>query len=108
MSTTLEDNVGDIVGKAQRGLRISDSELAEKAGLRAEQIRKLRESKIDNDALGKIAPVLELDAEALIELAAGKWKPDQLENFDGLAQFTTDYSGIAVNAYLVWDLEAKL
>ena len=28
---SLEDNVGDIIGKAQRGLGISDSELAEKA-----------------------------------------------------------------------------
>ena len=27
----LEDNAGDIIGKAQRGLGISDSELAEKA-----------------------------------------------------------------------------
>jgi len=26
----LEDNVGDIIGKAQRGLGISDSELAER------------------------------------------------------------------------------
>jgi hydroxyacylglutathione hydrolase len=107
MAIPLEDNVGDIIGKAQRGLRISDSELAERARLHAEQIRELREGKIDNDALGKIAPVLKLDAEALVDLAAGKWKPDALENFDGLAQFTTDYSGMAVNAYLVWDLETK-
>lgn len=28
----LEDNVGDIAGKAQRGLRIADSEVAKKAG----------------------------------------------------------------------------
>jgi len=27
----LEDNVGDIIGKAQRGLGISDSQLAEKS-----------------------------------------------------------------------------
>jgi hypothetical protein len=27
----LEDNVSDIIGKAQRGLRISDTELAERA-----------------------------------------------------------------------------
>ena len=107
MAIPLEDNIGDIIGKAQRGLRISDSELAEKAGLRVEQIRELREGKIDEDALGKIAPVLRLDPDALVDLAAGKWKPDELENFDGLAQFTTDYSGMAVNSYLVWDLEAK-
>jgi len=33
MAIPLEDNVGDIIGKAQRGLRISDSELAEKSGV---------------------------------------------------------------------------
>ena len=41
----LEDNVGDIVGKAQRGLEISDSELAEKSGADSEAIRKVREGR---------------------------------------------------------------
>src|SRR5438552_274582 len=39
----LEDNVGDIIGKAQRGLRISDTELAEKARVSSQKIRDLRE-----------------------------------------------------------------
>ena len=43
----LEDNVGDIVGKAQRGLGISDSELAKKAGVDLQTIRKLREGDFD-------------------------------------------------------------
>src|SRR5438034_679218 len=43
----LEDNVGDIIGKAQRGLGISDSELAEKARLSLEKIRALREGRFD-------------------------------------------------------------
>jgi glyoxylase-like metal-dependent hydrolase (beta-lactamase superfamily II) len=107
MAIPLEDNVGDIIGKAQRGLRISDSELAAKAKVEARQIADVRGGKIDNEVLREIAPVLELDPEALIEMAAGKWKPDKLENFDGLAQFTSDYSGMAVNAYLLWDPESK-
>ena len=107
MPIPLEDNVGDIVGKAQRGLRVSDSQLAEKAGVRVEALDQLRGGQVDNDMLRKVAPILKLDPEALVELAAGKWKPDALENFDGLAQFTTDYSGMAVNAYLVWDRETK-
>jgi hydroxyacylglutathione hydrolase len=88
-------------------LRISDSKLAEKSGVSPAQIHELREGKIDNEALKKIAPVLRLDANALVELAADKWKPDKVENFDGLAQFTTDYGGMAVNSYLIWDLEGK-
>ena len=47
----LEDNVGDIIGKAQRGLGISDSELAKKAGVDLQTIRKLRDGDFDEAAL---------------------------------------------------------
>jgi glyoxylase-like metal-dependent hydrolase (beta-lactamase superfamily II) len=103
----LEDNVGDIVGKAQRGLGISDSQLAAKSGLKPEQLRKIRDGNYDEAALRAIAPALDLDANALVDLAQGKWKPDRLENFDGLAQFNTSYGGMLVNAYLVWDPETR-
>ncbi len=103
MAIPLEDNVADIIGKAQRGLRISDSELADKSGVSREKINDVRGDKIDNQTIERIAPVLNLNAKALVDLASGKWKPDKLEEFDGLAQFTTDYSGMAVNSYLVWD-----
>ena len=43
----LEDNVGDIIGKAQRGLGLSDSELAKKAGADLQAIRKVREGDFD-------------------------------------------------------------
>jgi glyoxylase-like metal-dependent hydrolase (beta-lactamase superfamily II) len=70
-------------------------------------MRELRGGKFDETTLRAIAPVLDLDADALVDLAMDKWKPDKLENFDGLAQFTSDYSGMAVNAYLIWDPESK-
>src|SRR4029079_10178339 len=97
----LEDNVGDIVGKAQRGLGISDSELAKKAGVNAQTIRKLRDGDFDESAL-EGAPGLGLDGRALGEIARGEWHPKKIESLEGLAQFTTDYNGMAVNAYLVW------
>lgn len=103
----LEDNFGDVVGKAQRGLGISDSELAKKSGVNAEAIRKVRDGEIDEPTLSAIAPVLSLDAGALVDLAQGKYKPAELKDFDGLAQFTTDYSGMLVNAYLIWDRGSK-
>jgi glyoxylase-like metal-dependent hydrolase (beta-lactamase superfamily II) len=99
----LEDNVGDIIGKAQRGLGISDSQLAEKAHAAPETIRKLREGEADEAALLSVAPILGLNAQALCELAKGEWHPKETEAHDGLAQFNTDYHGMAVNAYLVWD-----
>jgi hydroxyacylglutathione hydrolase len=99
----LEDNAADIIGKAQRGLGISDSKLAEKAGLSSQTIRKLREEDFDESALLSVAPILGLDGRALCELAEGEWQPKKIEGFDGVAQFNTDYHGMAVNAYLVWD-----
>jgi hydroxyacylglutathione hydrolase len=103
----LEDNFADVIGKAQRGLGISDSELAQKSGASADAIRKVRNGQIDEATLRAIAPALNLDPNALVDLAQGKYKPKAIENFDGLAQFTTDYNGMLVNAYLVWDIESK-
>jgi hydroxyacylglutathione hydrolase len=99
----LEDNVGDIIGKAQRGLGISDSELADKARVSSETIRGLRDGNFDERALVSVAPILDLSGQALCELAKGEWHPKKIEGHDGLAQFSTDYHGMAVNAYLVWD-----
>jgi hydroxyacylglutathione hydrolase len=99
----LEDNVGDIIGKAQRGLGISDSELAKKTRVSSETIRKLREGDFDEAALLNVAPVLGLNGRALCELAEGEWHPEKIEECEGLAQFNTDYQGMAVNAYLAWD-----
>jgi hydroxyacylglutathione hydrolase len=103
----LEDNFTDVVGKAQRGMEISDSELAKKAGVNTDAIRNLRDGGVDERALRAIAPALNLDPNALVDLAHGNYKPKAIENFDGLAQFTTDYDGMLVNAYLVWDAESK-
>src|SRR6266446_139223 len=99
----LEDNVADIIGKAQRGLRISDSELAEKARVDPEKIRKLRNGDFDELALMRVAAVLGLAARPLCELGKGEWHPKKIDERNGLAQFNTHYHGMAVNAYLVWD-----
>lgn len=103
MSIPLEDNVSDIIGKAQRGLGVSDSQLAERSGVRVEKIRKLRDGEFDDNAVERVAPVLKLDAAALRKLAAGKWNPELIGEVEGLAQFNTTYRDVTVNAYLVWD-----
>src|SRR5213080_4162716 len=99
----LEDNVSDIIGKAQHGLRISDTELAEKARVSSQKIRKLRDGEFDELALLPVAPVLGLAGRALCELARNEWHPKKIDGQEGVAQFNTQYHGMAVNAYLVWD-----
>src|SRR5262249_8947389 len=98
----LEDNVGDVIGKAQRGLGISDSELAKKAGVDLQTIRKLREGDFNEPALLGVAPILDLAGEQLCELAKGEWRPEKIDERDGFAQFNTRYHDMTVNAYLVW------
>jgi glyoxylase-like metal-dependent hydrolase (beta-lactamase superfamily II) len=107
MPIPLEDNASDIIGKAQRGLGISDSQLAEKAGVGAEAIRKLRDGVFEGDAVERVAPLLNLDAAALRKLASGQWTPEAVEEIEGLAQFNTVYGDMTVNAYLAWDPAAR-
>jgi hydroxyacylglutathione hydrolase len=103
MAIPLEDNVSDIIGKAQRGLGISDSQLAERSGVSVEAVRKLRTGDLTGDAIELVAPVLNLSAPALRKLAAGDWNPESVPPVDGLAMFNTTYGDMTVNAYLVWD-----
>src|ERR1700730_10821830 len=101
MTIPLEDNVSDVVGKAQRGLGISDSQLAERAGITAGKVRSLRSGDFDADAIDRVAPVLKLSSAGLSKLASGKWDP--VDKIAGLAQFNTTYHDMTVNANLVWD-----
>jgi glyoxylase-like metal-dependent hydrolase (beta-lactamase superfamily II) len=108
MAIPPEDNVSDIIGKAQRGLGISDSQLAEKSGVSAERIRRMREGDFEDDAVERAAPLLNLDAAALRKMAEGKWEPERIEEMAGLAQFNTTYGDMTVNAYLVWDPASRV
>ena len=106
MAIPLEDNFTDIIGKAQRGLGISDSQLAEKSGASVDRIRAVREGKVERATIERIAPVLQLSGPALADLAEEKFQPNEIQ-LEGLSQFNTPYHDIQVNAYLVWDPESK-
>ncbi len=99
----LEDTVADVLGKAQRGLGVSDSQLAERAGIAADRVRRLREGNFESETISAIAPVLGLDASSLMKLAQNEWEPEHVAAIDGLAQFNTNYGDMTVNAYLIWD-----
>jgi hydroxyacylglutathione hydrolase len=103
MTISLEDNVSDIIGKAQRGLGISDSQLAERASVSVDAIGKIRSGDLSGEAVDRVAPVLKLSAAGLRKLAAGEWKPEAIPEPDELATFNTTYGDMTVNAYLIWD-----
>jgi hydroxyacylglutathione hydrolase len=102
MAIPLEDNFADIIGKAQRGLGLSDSEVAKRARVDASALRKLRGGQFDELALFRVAPVLGLGGRALCDLAQEQYQP-AVREIDGLAMFTTPFHDMRVNAFLLWD-----
>ncbi|MCS7049902.1 MAG: MBL fold metallo-hydrolase [Verrucomicrobiae bacterium] len=102
----LEDSFADVVGKAQRGLGLSDAELAKRAGVSVEALAQVKSGKPLDDVLRKIAGPLGLNATALIELANQRWRPATV-SLDGLAQFNTRYEDMTVNAYVVWNPNSR-
>ena len=76
MKIPLEDNSHDIVGKAQRGLKLP--------------------GETDPGKLG-------LNAAALRAIAEGAWYPNDPGKIDGLAMFNTPYGDMTVNAYVIFD-----
>ncbi|HEY2712906.1 MAG TPA: MBL fold metallo-hydrolase [Chthoniobacterales bacterium] len=106
MVIPLEDNFTDVIAKAQRGLGISDSQLAKKSGAGVDAIHDVGDGKIDRLTIERIAPALQLNSEALLDLAEGKFQPDEIQ-LDGLALFNTPFHDMQVNAYLVWDPASK-
>jgi glyoxylase-like metal-dependent hydrolase (beta-lactamase superfamily II) len=103
----LEDNCGDIVGKAQRGLRLSDAELARRAGMTAGELSAAKSGSADDAVIRKLAAALELGADALVASARGTWRPKEQGPVEGFAAFTTPFSDMTVNAYLVFDPQSR-
>ena len=107
MAIPLEDNLSDIVGKAQRGLKISDSQLAEKAGVTARQVQEIRAGGFNAAVVARIAPVLRLNADALLDSGKKAWHPGPVETPDGLTAFNTPFDDMTVNSYLLWDADSR-
>jgi glyoxylase-like metal-dependent hydrolase (beta-lactamase superfamily II) len=106
LNLPLEDNFGDIIGKAMRGLKISREELAERTGVSEESIARMLEGNFDQGAARAVAPALELSPTALMEAGQKSYRPAPIE-LEGLAQFNTVYEDMTVNSYLVWDPATK-
>ena len=106
MAIPLEDNYNDVLNKAQRGLQIADNDLAAKSGVDAAAVKTLREGQFDEAAARKVAPLLGLNADAVVDLALGRSQPAPI-NLDGLAAYNTQFDDMTVNSYLIWDPETR-
>lgn len=99
----LEDNFNDVLGKAQRGLQLSDEQLAQNARVTVADITRAKEGQFDEPIVRKLAPVLNLKPDALVDLGKKSWYPKDPGQVPGLAAFTTPYGDMTVNSYLIWD-----
>ena len=103
----LEDNFTDVIGKAQRGHQLSDSALAEKAGITAEELKAVKGGEVRDLPIRQLAKVLKLEREALLALARREWYPEQPLFKRGFAMFNTPHEDMTVNSYLVWDTKTR-
>ena len=102
MAIPLEDKFNDIVGKAMRGLQLSDSQVAEKSGADAAAVQALRSGEWNEAVARKVASALGLGAAALAASGNESWAPHPVA-LDGFAQFNTPFEDMTVNSYLAWD-----
>ncbi len=103
----LEDNAGDVIGKAMRGLDLGDTALGRLAGVDPEAVQAARKNKGDEPTLRALAPHLGLATDALVAMARGAWRPRPVAIPDGFLMATTRFEDMTVNAYLVWDPHSK-
>jgi hydroxyacylglutathione hydrolase len=99
----LEDNFNDVLGKAQRGLQLSDEQLAKKAGVPVSEVTHAKDGQFEEAVVRKLAPVLNLRPDELVALGKKSWYPKDTGKVPGLASFTTTYGDMTVNSFLIWD-----
>jgi glyoxylase-like metal-dependent hydrolase (beta-lactamase superfamily II) len=103
----LEDNFNDIVNKAQRGLKITDEDLAHRAEVSLTDLTAVKNGQPLIPVLRRIARHLRLGPDALEALATRSWYPNQPNFPTGFAAFNTPYEDMTVNSYLIWDARTK-
>lgn len=109
MAIPLEDTVADVIGKAQRGLGLSDVELAKRSGIdpdKLDAVKLIRGAAFSD--VQKLAQALELGPRSLVALAEGTYYPKVTAPSPGFFAANTTYGDMTVNAYLVWDVETRL
>lgn len=99
----LEDNYTDVLAKAQRGAGLSDSELAKRAEVSAEDLEAVKGGKPIDAVLRRVARHVRLNPGALEELAHHRWYPEVPSFPHGFSAFNTPFGDMTVNSYLVWD-----
>ena len=103
----IEDNFSDVINKAQRGLKITDEQLASRAEVSAADLAAVKGGKVIDPIIRRVARHLRLGPEALAALAHKAWYPEQPDFPRGFAMFNTTFEDMTVNSYLIWDKHSQ-
>ena len=104
----LEDNFNDVINKAQRGLKITDEDLATRSDISLEDLAAIKGGQPIDIAIRRVARHLRLNPDALEALAHKRWYPEFRPFPRGFAAFNTTFEDMTVNSYLIWDARDRL
>lgn len=106
MQQHLEDELPDILDKAQRGLGLGHRALAEATTATTADLQRLRAGQIDSALLHRAARVLRLAPACLEAIARGRYHPEA-EPPEGLRIFSVPFGPYSVNLFLLFDPESR-
>ena len=106
MEIPIEDYYEDVLAKTAKGLGFSASSLAEKANLDRDVVREALRGNFVEEEARQLAPILNLDEEALVLLGQKSWRPSEVD-LDGLALFNSAFADMTVNAFVAWDSSTR-
>ena len=106
MAFILEDEFGDIIAKARRGLGLTVSQVATETGITTKKISRMENytRKPSRDEVDQIATTLQLDSDKLNAIATESWSPNAIATkYDPALEIitiTAKVGGYPVHAYL--------
>ena len=107
MAYALEDEFGDIIGKARRGQDLSQSQIATAAGITETELSRMEQYtlKPTETQVLRLADVLNLDGGKLLDIATEQWEPEPPQQMSDspleVITISAPVGGWPVNAYLL-------
>lgn len=107
MAYTLEDEFGDIIGKARRGQGLTLVQTATAAGIPESQLSGMEQYTVQptETQVYRLAEVLNLDGAKLLDIATERWIPNPAESSGNpvldVVTISAPVGGWPVNAYLL-------
>ncbi len=107
MAYALEDEFGDIIGKARRGLNMSQNQTATAAGITETELARMEQYtlKPTEAQVFRLAEILNLDGTKLLDIATEQWEPEPPQQTSDanleVVTISAPVGGWPVNAYLL-------